>query len=210
VRAQRGSSTHEDGMTLVELIVAMGILSIMLAISMVAVSGMTKSTVRAQAVTNSTDQLRTVFQRLDKEVRYASAINAPGTAGGSIYLEYLVDASAANGEAQCVQWRYVTDTAELQRRVWSPHSGSPSTWNTLVTGLRNDLSKSEQQPFELIRAGNYNGKVYSKQQLTVYLDAGMGDSEDPRGGQLSTTLVALNSSSTSPTTVCLNAGADRS
>lgn len=203
-------------MTLVELIVAMGILMVLLVISMAAIMSMTRNTVRAQAVTNAADQLRVTFQQLDKEVRYASDINDPGSSSSAIYVEYLVAANAATGDAQCVQWRYVTDSGELQRRTWAPGSTTPSSWSTAVTRLRNDLTKPDQQPFVFVRAGNHDGKVYTSQQLKVFLDTGLGDARDVRGGQLDVTLVALNSSTASTTngpagtgSVCTTGGIGR-
>jgi len=208
-KAIRLREERESGMTLVELIVAMGILTILLTISLTAVVTLSKNTVRVQAQSTATDQLRATFQRLDKEVRYASAINTPGTAGDSIYVEYLVDSTVANGTPQCVQWRYVKTTGDLQRRTWTPGSAPKTVWQTTVSDLRNKLSDAAQQPFTVERAGNTLGKVYSHQQLQVFLDTGMGGSGDARGGQLKANFVALNSSNASPLSVCLIGGAGR-
>jgi prepilin-type N-terminal cleavage/methylation domain-containing protein len=208
-RLQIEDQGREDGMTLVELIVAMGILTIMLTVSMAAITTMTNDAVRAKSVTDATDQLRVTFQQMDKEIRYASAINAPASTGTGYYVEYLVEANAASGAEQCVQWRYVTASGELQRRTATP-GGTPSEWRTTVTKLRNDLTVAAQRPFKLTKAGTTaDGKVYTKQQLAVYLDTGMGTAEDPRGGQLNVQLVALNSSTSSPDTVCLTGGLNR-
>lgn len=210
MRRHTSEGSAEDGMTLVELIVAMGILTVLLSISMAAVVGMTRSTVKAQAVTNASDHLRNTFQQMDKEVRYSSAINTPGEVDGSIYIEYLVDSNAASGVQQCVQWRYNTAAGELQRRTWLVGDSAGSAWRTTVTGLRNDLSDPSQQPFRVTAIGNDGGVVLTKQQLHVYLDAGMGDAGDSRGGQLQVQLVALNSSASSPNTVCMTGGPGRS
>lgn len=202
--------TNEEGMTLVEMIVAMGILTVLLVISLSAVVALTKSTVRAQAVANATDQLRVTFQRFDKEVRYASAINIPGFSDEDYYVEYLVEASVKDGAATCVQWRLNMDTAELQRRTWSLDSTEASAWQTTVTGVRNDLSKKAEYPFTVQRAGTVDGKVYNRHQLEINLDTGMGEGKDARGGQLVSNFVAQNSSTTSPNTVCLNGAIGRS
>lgn len=198
----------EEGMTLVELIVAMGILTIMLTVSMAAITTMTQDAVRSKSVTDAADQLRVTFQQMDKEIRYASAINAPASTGTGYYVEYLVEANAASGAEQCVQWRYVTASGELQRRTATP-GGTPSEWRTTVTKLRNDLTVAAQRPFTLAKAGVSGDKVFTKQQLAVYLDTGMGTAKDPRGGQLNVQLVALNSSTSSPDTVCLTGGMNR-
>ncbi|WP_334168860.1 PilW family protein [Timonella senegalensis] len=210
VRAQvQPRDDSEDGMSLVELIISMAILVLLLGVTLTAVAGMSKSTVRSQAVADASDQLRTTYQRLDKEVRYASSVNQPGVVGNSIYFEYLIDSNIATGTPECVQWRYVADKGELQRRTWPNGTTKASAWQTMITRLRNDLSQVEQQPFRVQRAGNNNGKVTSKQQLDIFLDTGLGADADPRGGQLDVTFVAQNSSTNSPYTVCLIGGMNR-
>lgn len=202
---------NERGVTMIELLVAMMILSVIIVVSLSAVLNMTRSTVRSQAITDAADQLRVTFQRLDKEVRYAAAINMPAQVGNSIYVEYLVEHNAAEGIPECVQWRYQTDTGELQRRSWENGTVDASGWQTLVTDLRNDLSQSAQQPFTLQRAEvGADGRQYVHQRLAVYLDSGLGDAGDGRGGQLDADFVALNSSGRSQHTVCLSGGIGRS
>src|SRR5690554_5723000 len=92
-RLRRVTRGGDVGMTLTELIVAMGIFMAVLAVFGAAIVTMSQTTVRAQATSDSTSQVRTVFQRMDKEVRYASEINMPGAAGGDLYVEYLVPVS---------------------------------------------------------------------------------------------------------------------
>ena len=187
----------------------MGIFSIVLVVMMSAVAVMAKTTVKSEATSDSADQMRNVFLRLDKEVRYASDINTPATASGAIYVEYWVPASAGTGKSTCVQWRYVKATNILQRRTWE--QGKPGTvtgWITMATKLRNNLASSTEQPFVVHRAGTTGGKVYLHQRLDIYLDAGLGDETDPRGSQLNVNFVAQNSSpsfGTNPgtTKVCL-------
>ncbi|MCR6713312.1 MAG: hypothetical protein NVV57_11770 [Demequina sp.] len=187
-------------MSITELVISMAIFSMVIVVFLAAVSSMARSTVRSEATSDSASQMRAVFARFDKEVRYASDINTPGTANGNIYIEYLVPASAKDGEAMCVQWRYLTVDKKLQRRTWSPGDASTVTsWVTLVTKLRNDLSLTAEQPFTLHRAGTVSGKVYLHQTLDIFLDAGLSGSGDARGSQLDTTFVAQNSSTASVT-----------
>jgi prepilin-type N-terminal cleavage/methylation domain-containing protein len=200
----------ERGMTLVELIVSMAIFSVVLVVFLGALGAMAKTTVKSEVASDSADQLRNVFLRMDKEVRYASDINTPATANGSIYVEYWVPASAKDGESTCVQWRYVKASDKLQRRTWV--QGDPDSvtgWATLATRLRNDLNATDQQPFTIHRAGTFSGKTYLHQRLDIYLSNGLGtDHEDPRGSQLDVSFVAQNSSTASvtnggSTSVCL-------
>ncbi|WP_084103665.1 type II secretion system protein J [Demequina sp. NBRC 110056] len=216
VRAAREGA--DDGFTVIELMVSMIIFTIVMIVIMAAVSSMTATAVRTQAVSDNTTQFRTVFQRLDKEVRYASDINVPARVNGNWYVEYLIPANTASGDAECVQWRVRGTTAELQRRSWDPEApSSVSGWITVATQLRNDLTDSSDQPFTMLRAGQARADApnYVNQRLAVYLDAGIGESRDASGGQLDVTLVARNSSTSSVTngtpaeTVCLGGGVDR-
>ncbi|WP_084037789.1 hypothetical protein [Demequina sp. NBRC 110053] len=197
----------DEGFSVIELVVTMGIFTTVLVVFLAAVVSMSQTTARAQATSDSASDIRTVFQRLDKEVRYASEINAPGTAGGDVYVEYLVPATVATSEELCVQWRLETDAMELQRRTWPPADPDAVTgWATMVTNLRNDLTDPAQAPFIRHSAGTTaDGKVYTKQRLDVYLDAGMGEAREGGGSQLDVTFVALNTSVNSET----NASADR-
>ncbi|MES1171413.1 MAG: hypothetical protein ABUL56_03525 [Actinomycetota bacterium] len=213
-RLQAVRDDREAGVSIMELIISMLIFSFVLVVFMGAIVSMVRATSRNQVVSDTSTQLRTVYQRLDKEVRYASDINTPGTSGGNIYIEYWMPASAATGQSTCVQWRYVAASKELQRRSWL--QGDPSSvtpWITMVTRLRNDLSQSTQQPFVVYRAGAFGGKVYTHQRLDVFLDSGLSSSPN-QGGQLKVSLVAQNSATTSVTNtgtqkVCLVGGVQR-
>lgn len=194
----RERARDERGVTIVELLVSMGIFVMVLVVFLAAVVTMSRTAVRTQATGDSASQLRTVFQRLDKEVRYASAINPPGETAGNFYVEYHLPATVGTGAAQCVQWRYMVSTRELQRRTWTPGVASSVTgWQTMVTDLRNDLSEASQLPFVFHRAGPVGNKVFLRQGLTVRLDAGMGQAGDPGGSQLNVFMVARNSSTAS-------------
>lgn len=214
-RARTARRDADAGMSITELIISMAIFSMVIVVFLSAVSTMAKTTVRSEATSDSTSQMRNVFARFDKEARYASEINSPATVSGAIYIEYLVPASARDGEGMCVQWRYVKADKVLQRRTWTPgDASSVSNWMTMVTDLRNDLTLTGEQPFTVHRAGTIGGKVYLHQTLDLFLDAGLAGSGDARGSQLDTTFVALNSSTASVTNpgtlkVCLTGAVQR-
>jgi len=217
-RAASGDDRRGDdrGLTVVELVVSMGIFAAVIVVFMSAVASMSTTTVRTQVASDATSALRTVYQRLDKEVRFASEINPPATVGGDYYVEYLVPESTGTGDPLCVQWRVDSSEAELQRRTWTPgDASSVSGWSTMVTDLRNDLSDPDQEPFVRHAAGIDGGVVYLRQSLAVYLDTGLGEERDSEGGQLDVTFVANNTSTSSVTngstgdTVCLVGGVQR-
>ncbi len=180
-------------MTLVELIVAMGIFTVVIAVFMSGVVVMTKDTARAQSVADAGDEVRRVFQRLDKEVRYASAINMPGTGtSGAYYVEYLMTAVEAGTQPTCIQWRYVPSSGTVQRRSWANVTAgvAPSAWSTLASRVRNKLPA--ERPFVFTKAGSVN----TNQQLRVFLDVGPGTN---KGAQLDSQFVARNTDTSTTT-----------
>lgn len=189
----------DAGMTLVELIVAMGIFVIVIAVFMSGIVVMTKDTARAQAVADSGDGVRAAFLRLDKDVRYAAAINAPDFgADGAYYVEYLTTAVKAGMPPICTQWRVVPGTKVLQRRTWNNTSPAKATsWLTVTDNVRNNLSDPKQLPFVFTRAST----VRLSQSLRVFLDVGNGAPGVTalKGAQLDAEFVARNTDSTTPT-----------
>lgn len=200
IRQSAAKGRPDDvGMTLVELIVAMGIFVIVIAVFMSGIVVMTQNTARAQAVADSGDGVRLAFQRLDKEVRYAAAINRPGFGtDGAYYVEYLTTAVPAGKPPICTQWRVVPSTRELQRRTWNNTSPAKATsWTTVTDGVRNNLADSTQLPFQFTAASS----TRLSQSLRVYLDVGNGapGATASKGAQLDAVFFARNTDSTTPT-----------
>lgn len=184
-RAHRGHAA-DSGMSLIELLVAMGIFVVIIAVFMSGVVSMTKDTARALGVSDATTSARKVLDRFDKQVRYSTAVNSPGFgASGSYYVEYLGPAQVAGATAVCAQWRYDPTLRTIAIRTWTD-SATPvlSAWSVLATNVRNTAASPA---FVLTFAGV--GRL--RQQLTVTLDIGPGSRA---GAQVATTYVARNSS----------------
>lgn len=117
----RPQPTRDAGISIPELLVAMFILTVVSAVFMAGVVQMSRNAVQSQVTTDAADSVRRVFQRLDKEMRYADAVNFPGTSGtGRRYLEFRVPAVAARtGVTTCVQWRWDPATERLESRTWA-------------------------------------------------------------------------------------------
>lgn len=199
-RAQSPASRDDSGVTLVELIVALGVFTAVIAVFMAGVVTMTKNTARAVSVSDSGSVVRTVFQRFDKEVRYASSINRPGKGpSGAYYVEYLIQVVEGGTPERCIQWR-VSAAGELQRReAPGPGGGGAGGWTTTFSeDVRNDLNVPAQVPFKFSPADN----VYANQRLSVNLD--IRPSTKHAGAGLETEFVARNTSSTSTTNADLD------
>ncbi|UCN16421.1 PulJ/GspJ family protein [Cellulomonas iranensis] len=194
---------RDDGVTLVELIVSMGIFTVLIAVVMGGVVMMTRSTVRADVTVTADDGLRTAFQRLDRQVRYAEAVNFPGNGTqGRRYVEFRVSAAvSATGRATCTQWRWDPTAGTLDRRSWEDRAGvAVPAFATVVADVQPPADGvTATYPFELLKATSDN----PRQRLVVRLRAG-----DPAVGnpvEQRTVFVARNSSTGSLTNSDTNA-----
>lgn len=192
----------ESGMTLIELIVAMSIFLIFMAMMLGTTVTLAKSASRTQITAQASNSTLTVFGAFDRQVRYADAINFPGTGvSGARYIEFRTPAtSSASGETTCTQWRYSPGLGRLESRTWQDGS-SPTVgaWSTKQTDLIDDGGPA--YPFEL-QPASVTGSTM--QLLTVRIHAGNASLD--AGAAMSTSFVARNSSTGSPS----NTDADNS
>jgi prepilin-type N-terminal cleavage/methylation domain-containing protein len=156
--------TDDSGFTLVELLVAMGIFSVLLAVFAASMTSFSRSTVRTFRTSDQSSQSRTVFDLFDKQVRSASAITQPGlgTSGLNWYVEYLNDAVVPS---KCTQWVLRTDTHTVAVRSWTSGataSSAATVWRPLATDVVNTTA---QVPFGFL-ASTTN---VPRQRLTVSL-----------------------------------------
>ena len=184
-------------MTLIELIVSMGIFTVLITVIMGGVVMMSRSTVRADATVTASDGLRNAFQRLDRQVRYAEAVNFPGVGGGGRqYVEFRVGATvSATGKATCTQWRWDPTGGTLDRRSWEDRAGVVIPgFGTVVRDAQPPVAGDvDPYPFQLLKATNEN----PRQRLAVRLRA--GDPQFSRVVEQQTVFVARNSSTNSLT-----------
>ena len=191
----------ESGMTLVELIVAVSIFAVFMSMLVATVIAFNRGATRIQLTTQSTSGALAVFETFDRQVRYANAINFPGTGSGSsgaVYVEWRTPAgSASDGVVTCTQWRYLPTERRLETREWKDVAGA--TLSQWTTKLSNVNPGGTGYPFELIAASATGS---SSQRLTLTLD--VGSEQLAAGGAITSTYVAGNSSLQSPS----NADAD--
>ncbi len=183
---------REGGHTLVELIVAMSLFTTVLAVIVGVVVQLTADVRKNENLSAAADGARKAFARLDLQVRYASAINRPGTTGNDWYVEF--QAIDATNTLVCRQWRLVNSTHQLQQRSWdaSVTPATPPTWQTVATSVVND--PATQPPFAFSAAS----ASVPTQQLTVDLVVTQGRSSSATVN-LSTTFAARNTDTTTST-----------
>jgi len=170
---------EDDGVTLLELVVGMAVMSIFGLM-------LTGAVLQTYHVTNGTDaaataqsQLNGAFLRLDTEIRYAAGISAPGPATGTDrYVEYLTTNS---GTDVCGELRLNGAAGQLQWRQWA-RGGKPGGWTVLASDVKSGT------PFTFHAAGA--GDAY--QTLTVSLTSAGGATTK----EFHTDFAALNSTPT--------------
>lgn len=180
----------DSGYTLIELLVAMGLFTFLIVIFMSGIVQMTRSTVRVQNVTGSADEARRAFTRMDRQLRYASAVNRPVRVGDDWYLEFQTTSTGTTTGA-CTQWRLVDSGNRLQYRTW-PDTGSPtaSSWTTVASDVAND--PTAQPPFSFAAADS----TYTRQRVTLFLHVTDGQ---PGSAEVRATFVARNTSTATVT-----------
>jgi prepilin-type N-terminal cleavage/methylation domain-containing protein len=197
----RRTCGEDDGFTLVELLVAMIILSVFFGVFSSLVARFFDLTGRQQSRSASVDVSRNMIMVLDRQVRYANAVNTPvTTADGTRWIEWR---SGSTGKQQtCFQWR-VRPGGAAQFRTWLPPlSGSgastPTVWRTQGTGVQ----AIGTEPVFAVNAALASSSALNRQVVTIAFRTTSGTVRD--GSPTRVALTALNSTSASaPTTpVC--------
>lgn len=129
---------RDDGLTLVELTVAMLIFSIVAATFLSALVVLARTVITARQLTEATERLRAVTYELSRNVSEAAVVTGPIRVGQRWYLEYRVDARGAGEPPRCTQWRYDADAATVAERHWTPGGGAVSAWRVLARDVVND------------------------------------------------------------------------
>ena len=187
---RRRPTRGDDGMTLVELVVAMSIFTVVVVLFLSAVTSLSRTAVRTQNEADAAADLRRVYQQMDRQVRYADAVNYPGDVGERTYVELRTTATTEL-EPYCHQWRITPSTGAVELRSWPEAQAPGPTWKTLATTV-----VGPSGPFELLPADVASSRV--RQALRVSLVAARGSGATRAEAETSTLFVARNSSQSSP------------
>ena len=152
------------------------------------------------------NQLVVAFQRLDKEIRYASAISTPGTTSGDPVVEFespnINVTHSSTYPSSCTEVRLHVSTGQLQQRTWQENVSPlvPTGWQQLASSATSatpqavatqDGAVSVVAPFAvLIPVGNVQF-----QQLEVAIKVTLGVNKTASTKASDITFTALNTSS---------------
>jgi type II secretory pathway pseudopilin PulG len=193
VRARLADTRREPeaGTTLMEMVIGMTIMAIFMSMFTTAVVIMTQTANKVDSVTVSATQANLAFLKLDKLIRYASAISTPGTgSSGDTYVEVLL---TNTGAAQCTQLRVDPPSQQLQQRGWGVDSNgnatAASSWLPLASGVTGGR-------FVIPAAG---ASLYQQLQITLSTSSG---NTSPSTANRSMTFTAINSNLNQNASVC--------
>lgn len=174
--------SDDSGVTLVELVVAMTIMSIFGMMFVRAVVQMYRVTDRTSAAASAQSQVNVAFTRLDTQLRYAAGISTPGPGiGADPYVEYL---TTNTGTEICGELRLRSSVSQLQWRRWT-RGGTPGGWMVVASNVTSGT------PFTLTGSGSGT----ANQTLTLSLTSAMNG----RAKDFRTTFAALNSTQSGDT-----------
>ncbi|GGS74931.1 hypothetical protein GCM10010156_37180 [Planobispora rosea] len=218
LRAARAvRATGDAGVSLIEVLVTMGIMSVLMAIFTAGIVQVYRVVGSTESLATAQEQMHVAFQRLDREIRYASWIGEPGTDGDYWYVEFayaeLPDKDATTLTKKCGQLRLDLGRGVLQLLRWTPGSpsGPEASRETLASHIATDVlrsatataeEKAENVPFERILAGSEADDaeavgadfVPDFQRLRIHLTAEVGDGDKAGSTELDATFTALNTS----------------
>lgn len=215
MKSGRGSA--DQGFSLLEMVVAMGIFSILIIVVIAAIVGFAGSIKSAKTTIEGAGTNTTIMETMDIQARYADAINRPGPGGsGARYIEFEVPkSSTTTGDPGCYQWRYDPSTGVVSQRSW----GVSST-NTAVN-VSGWASKGEHivdqggnaYPFAMLPANDAVGILRQRIQVTLITGVNGGRTTQSvvafaarNSTSVSVTNGDANGDGQSDTTVCMQAG----
>lgn len=196
----------DAGLTLIEVIVAMSIMSVLMTVVTGAVLQIYHAVNQVDSLSEAQTQINAAFIRLDREIRYARGVSTPALVSGDYYVEYL---RSVNSVDTCVELRLRSTTDELQRREWTKNMSPlvPSAWTTLAAEV------TATTPFTVTAANTNSLTGFRYQRLTLAMTAvvGGGTPNNPGAGragatrETNVTFTALNATAANNSATCIEA-----
>ena len=205
-------SAREEGFTLSELLVAMMVLSLALAMFFTTLASVQKSVVETDIRTRSNTQARLAMQTLDHEVRSGSVLYDPATSSDPSYRFKIYTQTNATTRATvspvatpgytCRLWR-ITSDGQMQTRWWEPAQTDPnvsaSEWRTVATGIVNKQVSPAVPAFVIDPDPNKGGRTLN---VVLLVNEDMNGDVSTGTVKIQSALTGRNTSYGFPTSVC--------
>lgn len=148
MRCRLRRTERESGFTLVEMLIAMVILSVVLAMSFTVIVTLWRDTADVSARGEAVQQAKLAVEQIDRQVRSGNVVYAPAKEA-TPYFQLRIY-TQANGVEKCVQWR--VNGTQLQMRSWQSNwaaGGSVSGWGTVARDIVNTQLNPVTHAFDL-------------------------------------------------------------
>lgn len=161
-RRLRTEARTEDGVSLIELLISMTVLSVALVVFMAALFSIQGAVARASDRSIANDQARLAVRQIDREIRSGNVFETPASGGMSLIIYTQANATTRPTGHRCVEW--AVEDEELRSRSWradwADHPGDPlaiTAWRNIADNI---VNVSENVPlFELDTSAEYGGRV---------------------------------------------------
>jgi prepilin-type N-terminal cleavage/methylation domain-containing protein len=185
----------DGGFTLIEMVVTLVIMGVVMILVTGAINQIYNAEQKTEATSDAQSQVLQAFQRLDKGVRYASAISTQTVYAGDPTVEYQ---TSYNGTPTCTELRLNVVNHVLQQRIWT--NVSPIVLGPWVT-IASEISAATFTTITPGTPSSTNPNVLF-QQLRVQLTSRSGTNATATSKSSDITFTGLNTSSSSVLTVC--------
>jgi type II secretory pathway pseudopilin PulG len=189
---------------MIEIVVVMVIMSVVLIIFTSGITQAFSAESKVDTTSSAESQLVVAFQRMDKEVRYASAISTPAVQSTDPVVEFLTpDLNDSNNT--CTELRLHTSTGQLQQRTWTDGASPivPTAWQQLASSLvaatpstpasASTPTVSVTAPFAVIGPGS----VFQYQRIELAVKVTFGTNANKTSKSSDITFTAINSTAAS-------------
>jgi len=155
---------REEGLSLVELLVAMMILGIVAAVFATTLTSVQRVVSHTDSRTQNNTQARLALEELDREIRSGNVLYDPGSGTDANYrFKIYTQSNAPTRDPApgyvCRLWR-ITSTYDLQTRFWPPTQPEDATdWRTVATGVVNRALSPAVPAFVLDPDPNKGGRT---------------------------------------------------
>jgi prepilin-type N-terminal cleavage/methylation domain-containing protein len=171
----------DAGFSLAEVLVSMAVMSIVMAIASSGFYSMFHTSDTADTAAAAQAELQAAFNKLDREIRYASRINDGYSDSTNFYIDfvYLDDA----GDNQCVQLSLPRAGGTLMRRQWAlqgvPSVPGTAVANNIISARYNTATpKQLVNPFLLEASGDGGSDM---DRLNVRVNSVVGQDTTKQG-----------------------------
>lgn len=174
-------ATGDDGMTVSELAIALGIFSIVMTIFFSVLAVVQTNTVKQTNRSISNDEARIAMQQIDREIRSGNVFQDPTDGGMAMRIYSQANFPTRPSGHRCVQWQIKDE--QLETRSWDVAwltTKDVGTWRTVARHIVNE--RAAVPAFTLDTSVQYGGDPTNASgrvlRLTIVSNKSQASGED--------------------------------